>query len=356
MKQSIYVTSTQNFSGKSALCVGLLRRFQAEGMKVGYMKPLSSTARVVDEKLVDEDAMFIRAAFGLQDRLEDMVPVILNNRVVEEILEGRRELHADKVLAAYEAISVGKDIMVLEGGASLREGWMVNLSPPQVAPLLGAKELVVVPFDTELQLVDDLITARVRLGDSMAGAVVNRVPNNKVQFVDERVRSFVKKRWVHLFGVLPRQRVLLSVSVQDLWEGLGGEILCGQEYLHELVEHLMVGAMSAESALRHFRRKANKAVITGGDRPDIQLAALETSTKCLILTGNFRPSPLIIGRAEAARVPIILTHGDTMSVVETIETFFGKTRFHQEKKIQRFEKLLQEHLDFRALYAALGLA
>lgn len=49
-----------------------------------------------------------------------------------------------------------------------------------------------------------------------------------------------------------------------------------------MVEHLMIGAMDVDSALTYFRRKPNKAVITGGDRPDIQLAALETSTKCTI--------------------------------------------------------------------------
>ena len=38
---------------------------------------------------------------------------------------------------------------------------------------------------------------------------------------------------------------------------------------------MLVGAMSVESALSYFRRKPNKAVITGGDRADIQLAALE---------------------------------------------------------------------------------
>ena len=68
-----------------------------------------------------------------------------------------------------------------------------------------------------------------------------------------------------------------------------------------------------------------------------------------------RPSPLILGRAEEAGVPIILTHHDTMSAVQTIETFFGKTRFHQEKKVESFESLLNEHMDFDALYAALGL-
>ena len=149
--------------------------------------------------------------------------------------------------------------------------------------------------------------------------------------------------------------MLLSVSVAELSEGLGGEILCARQALTELVEHLVVGAMTADSALTYFRRKPNKAVITGGDRPDIQLVALETSTRCLILTGNIRPNPQILGRCEDAGVPIILTRYDTMTAIERIEQFFGKTRFHQEEKIQRFENLLVEHMDFDALYRSLGL-
>jgi BioD-like phosphotransacetylase family protein len=117
----------------------------------------------------------------------------------------------------------------------------------------------------------------------------------------------------------------------------------------------MVGAMSVDSALTYFRRKPNKAVITGGDRPDIQLAALETSTRCLILTGNLRPSALILGRAEEAGVPIILTRHDTLTAVGIIESFFGRARFHQEKKVENFERLLNKHIDFEALYTALGM-
>jgi BioD-like phosphotransacetylase family protein len=44
-----------------------------------------------------------------------------------------------------------------------------------------------------------------------------------------------------------------------------------------------------------------------------------------------------------------------MTAVENIETFFGKTRFHQEKKVESFENLLSEHMDMEALYTALGL-
>jgi BioD-like phosphotransacetylase family protein len=355
MTTSIYVTSTQTFSGKSALCVGLLSRFKRDGFVVGYMKPVSTTVRIVDNQVLDEDAHFVKHTFGLADSLETMAPVILTDKRVADILTTDGDSLDTHVQSAYQTIAADKDIMVLEGGGSLREGWIVNLAPPHVTNLLKAHTLVLVPYDNDLQLVDDLITARVRLGDSLVGAVVNRVPRRRMDFVKKLVKPFVERHNVPVFAILPRRRVLLSVSVAELAEKLGGEVLCSHDAVDELVENLMVGAMSVDSALTYFRRKPNKAVITGGDRPDIQLAALETSTCCLILTGNLRPSPLILGRAEEAGVPIILTRQDTMTAVQTIETFFGKTRFHQEKKIKDFESLLNKHIDIEALYTALGL-
>jgi BioD-like phosphotransacetylase family protein len=52
---------------------------------------------------------------------------------------------------------------------------------------------------------------------------------------------------------------------------------------------------------------------------------------------------------------MILVRQDTLTTVETIERFFGKTRFHLDKKIQRFEEMLGDRFDFPRLYAALGL-
>ena len=37
---TLYITSTTPYAGKSALCVGLGKRFQRDGYKVGYMRPL----------------------------------------------------------------------------------------------------------------------------------------------------------------------------------------------------------------------------------------------------------------------------------------------------------------------------
>jgi BioD-like phosphotransacetylase family protein len=285
-----------------------------------------------------------------------MVPIGITSRVVEGLLEGEEVPDfVAKLQAAYARVAEGRDVTILEGGSNLREGYLIGLPTPQVADLLGARELVVVKYNDDLQVLDDALTARKRLGDSLIGVVLNAIPRQRMPFVQEMVKPALEGRGVPVLAVLPQERLLLSVSVGDLSEFLSGEILCREDRIDELVEHLMVGAMSVDSALTYFRRKPNKAVITGGDRPDIQLAALETSTKCLILTGNLRPSPIIMGRAEEVGVPMILVRQDTLSAVEVIERFFGKTRFHLEKKVSRFEEMLEDRFDFERLYAELDI-
>ena len=119
---------------------------------------------------------------------------------------------------------------------------------------------------------------------------------------------------------------------------------------------MLIGAMGADAALSHFRRRTNKAVFTGGDRVDLQLAALETSTSVLVLTGNIRPAPLVLDRAEDREVPIIMVADDTLTTVERAEGIFGHIRFKQDSKITRFIGLLDQSFDFARLYDELGMS
>jgi BioD-like phosphotransacetylase family protein len=112
----------------------------------------------------------------------------------------------------------------------------------------------------------------------------------------------------------------------------------------------MVGAMSVDSALSYLTLKTSKAVITRGDRPDIQLAALETSTTCLVLTDNIDPAPIILSRALELEVPIVLVERDTASTMEALEGVFDKAGFHHEKKLERLGQVLNQCLDFEAVY------
>jgi BioD-like phosphotransacetylase family protein len=352
---ALYVTSTEAFSGKSALCIGLARRMRRDGRRIGYMKPISTGDRLA-ARTGDEDARFFKQALGLPDALENMVPVKLGPEALEEILSGRDRKDLAGVLElAYAEVATGRDVVLLEGGSNLREGALIGLTPPQVADLLNARELLVVKYKDGLQVMDDALIGMARLGGSCIGVVLNCIPRPDMPFVEEVVRPALEGRGIPVLAVIPQERLLQSITVGELATLLSGEILCGWDSMDELVEHLMVGAMGVESALTLFRRKPNKAVITGGDRSDIQLAALETSTKCLILTGDLRPSPIIQSRAEEVGVPMVLVRQDTLTAVEAIEQCFGRTRFSQPQKVERFDELLADRFDFERLYAALGL-
>ncbi|MBW1811976.1 MAG: phosphotransacetylase family protein [Deltaproteobacteria bacterium] len=246
-------------------------------------------------------------------------------------------------------------MLLLEGGGSLREGYVVGLPTPKVAKIFGSDALVLVKYRDEVRVLDDALTAQSRLGDLLCGIIINRVPEDAIGFVTGLAEPYLERRGIAVLGVLPEVRGLQAITVAELVEVLKARVLTEHYNPEALVETLTVGAMTAEAALSRFRTQTNKAVITGGDRADIQLAALETSTTCLILTGNMRPSPLIVKQADEFGVSILLVHTNTIETIETIERIFGKTRLGQKAKLEQFEALMAEHVNLDRLYQKLGL-
>jgi len=175
-----------------------------------------------------------------------------------------------------------------------------------------------------------------------------------VEAVSEQLSS--QSGGVDILGVLPEDRVLFSLTVGELAELVQGEVLNCAEKSGEVVENLMLGAMAVDSGLDYFGRKAGKAVVIRGERPDMQLAALETPTKCLVLSGGVSPINAVLRSAGDKGIPIILTKGDTASVVSSVELALGKPRFNQEKKLPRLIEIMEQQFDFPAVYKGLGLA
>ena len=351
---TLYVISTTPYAGKSALCVALGRRFRRDGHKVGYMRPVTTTVARIKEHMVDAEAELMRQNLDLKEAADLIWPVCLDPHVVESILHGDRHDYAKVVGDAFAKISKDKDVMLVEGGSTLTEGSMIDLSCKEISEQLLTKSLVMAKYSSE-STVDDLLAARKWLGAHMIGAVLDAVERPRMDFVQNVVVPFLASHGIPVYASLPLERIFSSITVGQLAEALQGEIICRPDLANELVENLMVGAMSVDASLAYFRRKLNKAVITGGDRPDIQLAALETSTRALVLTGNFYPNPLIVSRAEEAGVPIILVKHDTLTTVQLSEQAFEQIRFHHERKLERFERILAERFRFDDLYKDLGL-
>jgi BioD-like phosphotransacetylase family protein len=353
--KTLYITSAETFSGKSALCIGLGIRFRNDGVKAGYMKPVNVRCQVKEGVAYDEDVLFAKQVYDMPEPADLISPVALTPARLEQQLRGPETDFQPRLMDAFTRLSEGRDVLVLEGGRSLREGYVAGLPPKKVVDLVGAHVLAILKFDDTL-MVDRAMTGQNYFGKAMLGVVINEVPKTQAEFVQQVVVPFLTRHGIHVYGVLPNDPMLSAPSVRELAEGLQAEILCSPECGDQLVEHMLVGAMSVDSALSHFRRKPNKAVITGGDRADIQLAALETSTRCLILTGNLYPSPSVLNRAEELCVPVLLTKLDTLATIEIIEEYFGRSRFQQPKKMERFSAMLGEKFDFAALYKVLGIA
>jgi hypothetical protein len=164
---------------------------------------------------------------------------------------------------------------------------------------------------------------------------------------------FLENAKIPVFGIIPRDTQIEAPTVADVVEQIDAEVISEGDH-SRLVENLSVGAMSADAALTFFRRKPNKAVVTGGDRGDLQLAALETSTSCLILTGNLRPAPAILDRAQQRNVVVIMTPNDTLTTVHRLESIMDHVRFTSAKR-EHFNQLAGQHIDMERLSQVLNL-
>ncbi|MEN8240852.1 MAG: phosphotransacetylase family protein [Chloroflexota bacterium] len=354
--KSIYITSVGPHSGKTAICLALGKQLQAKKLKVGYFKPLSFQPWRIGDKLADEDAAFVKEVLKLQVEPWELSPVVVTPDFLNERLqtENTGELMT-MVIEKSKTASKGVDVMIYEGGGSLRDGYVVGMPSDKVAKKLDTKVLAIVRFRHMVHLLDDTLAAETRLGDALGGVLINRVPADAMDFVTSRAIPYLESKGIQVFGVLPETRSLEALTTQELRNVLDAELLTESYNPEGLVESLVVGAMTADSALHRFRKQTNKAVITGGDRSDIQLAALETSTTALVLTGNLHPSPLVVKQAEDLGVAVFLVPSSTMETVEKIERIFGKTRMGQIAKLEKFESLVNQFVDLDKLYKSFGI-
>ncbi|MBA7508421.1 Phosphate acetyltransferase [subsurface metagenome] len=345
----LFFISNQPFSGKSSMCVGVGKLFTEKGLKVGYMKPLGTLPTRVGGINTDEDAQYISNILDVKEELEDICPIVLTQHYTREGLKDKSfsKGFVDLIAEAYHRIQKGKDIVILEGAKSVEDGYFLGISSDKICEKLGARVIMVIKYSSEI--VDQVLYSKEFLGDYLSGVIINWIPRSQMNYLEELIVPFLTKKGIEVFGYIASDKMLSSVSIKEMSKLLGGQIICAEDKVNELVETFMVGAMGQEQALKFFRRKANKAVITGGDRADVQLAALETPTKCLILTGNFQPSTIVLGRAEELGVPMILVNFDTLTAVEKVGEIIGRVRFHEIKKIDKIVEVVREHIDINRL-------
>jgi len=326
--------------------LGVRYMFEA-GHDVGYMKPKGTRLQSAVGKTRDEDPMLARELLGLDAEMHEMEPVVYSPTFISEAVRGREDTGdlRDRIVENFQQLSEDTDLMVVEGSDSLETGGIVDLTDADIAEALDARVMLVSgyaqPGDT-----DEVLAAARSLGDRLGGVLFNGVTETAMDELVDDIIPFLESRDVPVYGALPRVQDLSGITVDDLARSLGADVLTSNADTDAHVERFTVGAMGGNSAPEQFRRTRDAVMISGGDRAEIQTAALEASgIKALLLTGGLRPSSAVLGRAEKEDIPILLVQSDTRTTIDRVEDVLHSGRTRDETTVTRMMELLDDGVD-----------
>ncbi|MGD9022574.1 MAG: phosphotransacetylase family protein [Deltaproteobacteria bacterium] len=352
---SIYVGATPAYSGKNLTVMGLGQRFLRDGVKLGYFKPFGRLPIKIDGVMTDKDAWFIHRVLMLKDPVETLCPVVMTHDLMIESCLSKVSGLEERILGAFETVSKGKDVVLIGGAAKLEFGKHLDISGYDLIDKMNAHALLVDHYQKEFYL-DGILHAREHLGSRLLGVIMNKVRAGYLEDIRELIVPFLEREGIPVFGILPYDAVLGSVMIGDVVEALAGDVLCCRNKLDGLIEHFLIGGMQVDRALEYIRKARNNAVIVGGDRADIQLAAIEAGSQCLILTGNLYPNEIVVSKAELKGVPLVVVRDDTYTAAQKVEEVSGKLRLREKEKVYCGIRLIEEHVNFQRLYEALGMS
>lgn len=342
--KNLYIMGSAG-SGKTAMAVGLALKFKQEGLKVAYFKPVSQGY---------EDATLMKELLNMSAPLEIISPTTASpfylsrgNRSVEMLATIKK---------AYEEIATGVDIVIIDSAIFPHIMGTLSLDAPSLALELKAQALYLINIKNDYSL-DQAIFFNQHIqnkGVPLLGNIFTHVPRPIQAKIEGVYKPLLDELGFRTLGIVPRVRELSNPSVAQVYELLGGELLTGEANLDLLVEDIMVGAMTIESALGHMRRSSNKVFITGGDRADMALAALETSTSCIILTGGLYPDVKVISRAVEKGVPVILVHYDTYNTIERLSELSGRITVSHQESIQKALENIERYCDWQSIINGLA--
>ncbi|SFG77879.1 hypothetical protein SAMN05660649_02686 [Desulfotomaculum arcticum] len=340
--------------GKTAVIIGLALKLKEAGYKVGYFKPVDNGRKTATGKVPGGDAVLMKDVLGI----EALLGLINPTRTGPSYLGVyEQDYSLQQIKSAFNEISGDYDVMLVEGAIFPYALSSVGMDSVSLAREFDSRVMNVVKVENDFSL-DLAIMYNNYVGcrqAQTAGTIFANVPRALLAKVEGLFRPALADAGYKTLGVIPNRSELSSPTVMEYQETLGGELLVGHENMDRLVEDVVVGAMTMDSALTYLRRAANKAVILGGDRADLALAALETHTSVLVLTGGLYPDVKVLARAGEKGVPVILTYQDTYTVIEMLSQVHRHIKPNDKSGIAIARENFEQYCDFNTILEILGL-
>ena len=305
------IVAGRNRCGRTLLSVGMALNLQ----DVSYFKPLF-IKKIWGKRGIDEDAKIMKKILELPFS------------ETEICLGTEQDVTNDKIKSCFKKVSKDKRLTVIE--SDIFYGYKEGFSALHIAHLLEGKILLLIEKKDGWE--DEAGFFSERLNDTLLGIVLNKGEE-----------SDLKKEG--LLGVIPYEGNLSTISANQIAEELYATILAGDDGLEKVIENILVGAMTVEHATKYFLQEKNKCIITGGDREDIIMSALSTSTSCVVITGDIVPSISVIEKAERKRIPLLSVSWDTFTTAEKIEAIVPRIRPENKEMLARIKEMTKPTAD-----------
>lgn len=342
--------SGQADSGKTATALGIGMKLQEKGLKVCYFKPLGYQKGVL--KVDDDDVFLMRSVLKLPYSSEVLSPITVNQHYLTTTLLKEDTSIITRLDQALECCAKDCDLMLVDGAFNPCVGSSLGVDDFSLAKRWQAAVVQILRPEDDFQLDRTLIYQSMWQFQQVQvlGCILNNISRRQWDKTKGIYKPILERHQIEVLGFIPRQLEIAAPTVTELYHALGGEVLTAEDKMDSLlVEEMLVGTMTIEGALSYLRRAPNKALITGGDRSDLALTALETSTSVIIFTGGLYPDVRVLARAEEKGVPVILVHGDTFTTVENLHSVYRSIHPRNVEAIQMVKEMIEKHVRWERL-------
>jgi len=357
----VFIAATRQNDGKTTTSLGLLAALQKFHPRIGYIKPVGQRFVEIAEQKIDEDTVLMDQVYNLNCPLVDMSPIAVEPDFTRRYLEAANyDALVRKIQKAFDRVAWEKDFVLCEGSGHAGVGSVFDLSNARVAKILGAKVVIVTgggigkPID-EVALNQALFEKE---GVEIIGVILNKVTQDKVDYVADFARRGLKRKGLELLGVVPHRQILSSPTMELICEELKAERLNKPSGMNNLVEDVVVGAMGVHNTMSFFKRGV--LIITPGDREDIILAAATTQVgkgkdglAGIVLSGDLKPNTNVLKIIRDMPFPVLFANESSYEVASRVHNLIVKTRATDLEKIAVIRDLISEHVDVKKILNSL---
>lgn len=349
MVKVFYLCSLRERAGKSFLSIGFIQKLKKAGKRFAYFKPIGVPRAAYSSKS-DSDVDFVLNTVYETEHPYDLIsPVSIPASYYVDLVDANKKGgYLLKIKSAYDELTKDVDYVVIEGNPSIKKFVRTGIDDVSIAQNLGIKELIYVSEDSTDRCIDNFFFTKEyfdfrKIG--ILGVIFNKIDFDYIARIKEMSEDHINRYNIPVLGIIEKSVEIFSPRVNEIIEQIGGELLndSASAGLNNLVETFLIGAMNAQSALKYLQQVKKAAFITGGDRTDLALAALDQDVSTLILTGFIQPDMGVITAANKKGIPIILSPSDTYTTMRNLERLKPGI---QEDEIETVLKIIEKEIDW----------